>query len=44
MTQRKYNGKADSVAIYHIHNKEWRKDPTIQKLKNKNNTKQYIYS
>lgn len=44
MTQRKYHGKADPVAIYHIHNKEWIKDPTIQKLKNKTNNKQYIYS
>ena len=35
LTQRKYNGRGDAVAIYHIHNKEWSKNPMIQKYKNK---------
>ena len=27
--------RGDAVAIYHIHNKEWSKNPMIQKYKNK---------
>lgn len=33
MTERKYGKKSDTVAIYHIHRKEWNKNYIIQKLK-----------
>lgn len=29
----KYNGQSDTVKIYHIHNKEWEKDPTLNNIK-----------
>lgn len=37
LSQRKYNGKSDTVKFYEIHNKEWSNDPTIIKYKTKYN-------